>query len=260
MNKLKDKVTIITGGNSGIGKSTAHLFAKEGAKVVILARRQKEGLQVQNSIINKGGICIFIKCDITNVNEISKAIEIIISNFGKIDILFNNAGIASSNNFPDEDNDEWDKIIKVNLTGTFYMSKAVWKYLIKSGEGAIVNMSSLAAQRGFSNNIYNLSGAPSASYYAAKAGIDALTRYLASLGGKHNIRVNCVRPGQIITDKSKGNDGNHKFKRTFDLLQILPNAGKPIDVANTVLFLVSEKSKFITGEIINIDGGMPGKL
>ena len=260
MDKLKDKVAIITGGNSGIGESTAHLFANEGAKVVILARREKEGFQVQKSIQQNGGTCLFIKCDVTNLNEINKAIKTIISNFKKIDILFNNAGMASSNNFPDENNDDWNSVIEVNLSGTFYMCKAVWQHLIKSNEGIIVNMSSLSAQRGFSNNIYNISGAPSASYYAAKAGIDALTRYLASIGGKHNIRVNCVRPGQIITEQAKGVDGNHKFKRTFDLLQILQNVGKPEDVANTVLFLASKDSKFITGEIINIDGGMPGKL
>ena len=171
MDKLKDKVAIITGGNSGIGESTAHLFANEGAKVVILARREKEGFQVQKSIQQNGGTCLFIKCDVTNLNEINKAIKTIISNFKKIDILFNNAGMASSNNFPDENNDDWNSVIEVNLSGTFYMCKAVWQHLIKSNEGIIVNMSSLSAQRGFSNNIYNISGGPSASYYASKAGI-----------------------------------------------------------------------------------------
>ncbi|MBN19465.1 MAG: hypothetical protein CL758_08345 [Chloroflexi bacterium] len=260
MAKLKDKVAIITGGNSGIGESTAHLFAKEGATVIILARRKKEGLEVQNYIQQNAGKSLFIKCDVTNSNDINKAIEIIINKFNRIDILFNNAGISSSDIFPDENKDNWESVIKVNLSGTFYMCQAVWKHLIKSNHGIIINMSSLAAQRGFSNYIYDLDGAPSASYYSAKAGIEALTRYLASIGGKHNIRVNCIRPGQIITDKAKGKDGNHKFKATFDLLQILKNPGKPENVAKTALFLASKDSEFITGEIINIDGGMPGKL
>ena len=260
MGRLENKVAIITGGNSGIGEATARLFAKEGAKVAILARRIKEGNQVKESINNSGGEATFIKCDVADSGSVEKAVKEVISKYGRLDLLFNNAGGGSVDNFPVETDDSWDKIISINLSGTFYMCRSAWQHLIDSGSGIIINMSSLAAQRGFSKNMYDLSGAPSASYYVAKAGIDAFTRYIAGMGGQHNIRVNAVRPGQILTAKTDDGEGNHLFKSAFDMLQILQYTGYPEDVANTVLFLASDESRFITGEIINIDGGMPAKL
>ncbi len=260
MGRLEHKVVIITGGNSGIGESTARLFSKEGAKVAILARRIKEGSKVKESINNMGGEAIFIKCDVSDSNNVNDAVEQVISQYGRLDVLFNNAGGGRVGNFPEENDDDWNQTIAANLSGAFYMCRAAWKHLIGSGSGKIINMSSLAAQRGFSKNMYDLSGAPSSSYYVAKAGIDAFTRYIAGVGGQYNIRVNAVRPGQILTDKTDDGQGNHLFKSAFDMLQILPTTGYPEDVANLVLFLASEESKFITGEIINIDGGMPAKL
>ena len=129
-----------------------------------------------------------------------------------------------------------------------------------------MNMSSLAAQRGFSPRMYEEFGTASTSYYAAKAGVDALTRYMAGIGGKHNIRVNGVRPGQIITPgATRGtiNDpdgGHHVFEKMFDMAQIIPGPGYSADVANLVLFLVSNESRFITAEIINVDGGVAAKI
>ena len=122
-------------------------------------------------------------------------------------------------------------------------------------------MSSLAASVGFSKNLLDLAGgAPGASYYAAKAGVDAFTRFTASMGGQHNIRVNCVRPGQIITPGATNPEGDHWFKNVFDLMQILEGPGQAEDVANVVLFLVSDDARFLTGEMINVDGGCPRKL
>ena len=180
--------------------------------------------------------------------------------------LFNNAGGGARSRFPDESNEEWDRVITVNLTGTFYVSRAVWPHLIDAGGGAVVNMSSLAAQRGFSPRMLEEFGTPSASYYAAKAGVDALTRYMAGVGGKHNIRVNCVRPGQILTPGATGgttsdpDGGHHVFEKLFNFAQILPGPGLPQDVANLVLFLASDESRFISGEIINVDGGVAAKI
>ena len=259
--KLDGKVAIVTGGNSGIGEATAHLFAKEGASVAILARREAEGHKVEKDIKNTGAECVFISCDVGSSKSIDKAVKNIADTYGKVDILFNNAGGGDRDNFPDETDDGWERVLNVNLSGTFYMCRAVWPFLIEAGGGAIVNMSSVAAQRGFSKNMYDLVGrGPSASYYAAKAGVDAFTRYAAGMGGQHNIRVNGVRPGQIITPLTDTGGGNHSLKEAFDMLQILDGPGYPIDVANTVLFLSSNESRFITGEIINIDGGMPAKL
>lgn len=259
--RLDGRVAIITGGNSGIGEATSHLFAKEGAKVVLMARREEQGLKVQDAIRAEGGDATFIACDVGDRKAVDAAVEKAVETYGGLNILFNNAGGGSGQMFPDEDDENWDRIIRINLTGTFYMSRAAWPHLLEAGGGAIVNMSSLAASVGFSKNMLDLAGgAPGASYYAAKAGVDALTRFLASVGGHHKIRVNCVRPGQILTPGATNPDGDHWFKKVFDLTQILEFPGEPIDVANVALFLASDEARFLTGELINVDGGVPRKL
>lgn len=259
--RLADQVAIVTGGNSGIGEGTARLFAKEGAKVALLARREEEGYAVEQSIRDGGGEALFVRCDVSDREQVDAAVQKVVDEYGRIDVLFNNAGGGDRGNFPNEEDDGWNRVISVNLTGTFYMCRAVWPHMIAGGGGKIVNMSSVAAVRGFSKKMYDLVGRyPSASYYAAKAGVDAFTRYAASMGGQHNIRVNCVRPGQIITPLTDVGGGHHSLEAMFDFIQILDGAGYPEDVANLVLFLVSEESRFITGEIVNVDGGMPGKL
>ena len=260
-NRLEGQVAIVTGGNSGIGEATAHLFASEGAKVAILARREDEGLRAQEAITGEGGEAKFITCDVMDRKSVDAAVEKTVETYGTVNVLFNNAGFGAGQNFPNEDDESWDMVIKVNLSGTFYMSRAVWPHMIEAGGGSIVNMSSIAAVVGFSKNMYDLTGrVPSSSYYVAKAGIDAFTRYTASVGGQHNIRVNCVRPGQIITPGATRGEQDHVFKAVFDMTQILEGPGYPEDVANLVLFLASHEARFITGEIVNIDGGSPRKL
>ncbi len=259
--KLAGQVAIVTGGNSGIGEGAARLFAREGASVAILARREKEGHAVESSIRDDGGEALFVRCDVSDSEQVNSAVRTVLDKYGRIDALFNNAGGGDRGNFPNENDDAWDRVLSVNLTGTFYMCRAVWPHMINAGGGRIVNMSSVAAVRGFSKKMYDLVGRyPSASYYAAKAGVDAFTRYAASMGGQHNIRVNCVRPGQIITPLTDVGGGHHSLEAMFDAIQILDGVGYPTDVANLVQFLVSDESRFITGEIINVDGGMPGKL
>ncbi len=264
--RLDGKVTVVTGGNSGIGESTARLFASEGARVLLLARREEQGIAVQNSINSDGGESTFVQCDVGDPDSVNAAINKAAGIYGGIHVLFNNAGHGGGGDFPNSTDEEWNSVINDNLNGTFYVSRAVWPHLIASGGGAIVNMSSLAAQRGFSPKMIDEFGATAPAYYAAKAGIDALTRYMAGVGGKHNIRVNCVRPGQILTPgATRGtiNDadgGHHVFESMFDFAQIIPGPGYPIDVANVVLFLVSDESRFVTSEMINIDGGVAAKI
>ena len=264
--RLDSKVAIVTGGNSGIGETTAHTFSKEGAKVVLMARREEEGKAVEAAIRENGGDATFVACDVRDNDSVKQAVDAAASTYGQIDILFNNAGGGAGSQFPNEPEEEWCRVIDVNLTGTFYMSQAVWPHLVKAGGGAVVNMSSLAAQRGFSPAMADAYGATSASYYAAKAGVDALTRYMAGIGGRNNIRVNCVRPGQILTPgatrgTSRDPDGGHHvFEKMFDFHQIIPGPGVPEDVANLVLFLVSDESRFLTAEIINVDGGVAAKI
>ena len=264
--RLKSKVAIVTGGNSGIGETTAHTFAQEGANVILMARREAEGRAVEDAIRAEGGEATFFTCDVRDNDSVKQAVAAAADTYGRIDILFNNAGGGAGGHFPDEPDEEWIRVIEVNLTGTFFVSKAVWPHLVAAGGGAVVNMSSLAAQRGFSPAMADAYGATSSSYYAAKAGVDALTRYMAGVGGKSNIRVNCVRPGQILTPgatrgTSRDPDGGHHvFEKMFDFHQIIQGPGYPQDVANLVLFLVSDESRFLTAEIINVDGGVAAKI
>ena len=264
--RLKGKVAIITGGNSGIGESTGRLFAEEGARVVLMARREEQGQAVANSICDSGGEAVFVSCDVGDNESVNSAVQKAADEWGRVDLLFNNAGGGAGSSFPNEPIEEWQRVIHTNLTGTFYMSQAVWPHLIEAGGGAVVNMSSLAAQRGFSPAIKKEFGTTSSSYYAAKAGVDALTRYMAGVGGEDNIRVNCVRPGQILTPGATGgtsNDpdgGHHVFEKMFEYFQIVKGPGYPVDVANLVLFLSSDESRFISGEMINVDGGVAAKI
>lgn len=244
-----------------MGEATAQLFAKNGARVVLMARRKHLGLKVQEDIKKDGGEATFIPCDVSNRSSVDAAVEASVSRYGTVNILFNNAGATVGENFPDETDEGWHRVIDVNLSGTFYMSRAVWPHMVAVGGGVILNNSSIAAVIGFSKKMYELTGgAPPSSYYASKAGIEAFTRYTASVGGQHNIRVNCIRPGQVLTPGSTGGNAHHHAKGIFDMTQILEGPAYPEDVAKLALFLVSGASRFITGEIINIDGGTPRKL
>ena len=264
--RLDGKVAIITGGNSGIGEGTAHLLAKEGARVILMARREEQGQAVASAIRDEGGEVTFISCDVGDEDSVESAIAEAAGTYGAIHILFNNAGGGGRGHFPDEPTEEFSRVINVNLNGTYYVSRAAWPHIVAAGGGAVVNMSSLAAQRGASPKMHEMFGSTSASYWAAKAGVDALTRYMAGVGGAHNIRVNGIRPGQIMTPgATRGtitdpDGGHHAFEKLFDLMQIVEGPGYPVDVANLVLFLVSDESRFITSEIINIDGGVAAKI
>ena len=143
--KLAGKVAIITGGSDGIGEATALLFAEEGAKVVIMARGETKGLNVQENIRSKGGDATYISCDVANSESVRNAVASAVSQYNSVNILVNNAGGGMGGLFPNEDDDTFDATIRVNLHGTFYMSKAVWPHLEKAGGGAIVNVSSVAA-------------------------------------------------------------------------------------------------------------------
>ena len=264
--RLAGKVAVITGGNSGIGETTGQVFAREGAKVILMARREEQGQAVAKGIRDAGGEATFIRCDVGDDDSVRQAVAQAADAHGAINVLFNNAGGGSGSQFPNEPNSEWHRVVNTNLTGTFYVSRAVWPHLVAAGGGTVVNMSSLAAQRGFSSRMQDEFGTTSASYYAAKAGVDALTRYMAGTGGRHNIRVNCVRPGQILTPGATGgtskdaDGGHHVFEKMFDFAQIVQGPGYPQDVANLVLFLACDESRFVNGEIINVDGGVAAKI
>jgi 3-oxoacyl-[acyl-carrier protein] reductase len=259
--RLQNKVAIITGGNSGIGEATARLFAKQGGKVAILARRESEGRAVQDAIRAEGGEATFIPCDVTSHPAVEAAVAQTVATYGGLHVLVNNSGGGAREMFPEESDETWDRVLRVNLTACFLTCRAAWPHLINAGSSAIVNVSSLAAVSGVSDAVLErFPTLPSASYIAAKAGLEGFTRYTASLGGRHNIRVNCVRPGQILTKRLTTAAGEHVFARHFEMWQLIQGPGYAEDVANAILFLASEESRFITAEMMNIDGGAAAKL
>lgn len=259
--RLHGRVALITGGNHGIGEATALRFAEEGAKVSLLARRRDEGLRVQQAIREKSGDATFFECDVTDRAAVEAAVSQTVKTYGALHVLFNNAGGGAGDRFPAESEEVWNHVLRVNLTGTFLVCRAAWPHLITAGGGAIINMSSLAAVVGISQTILEAQHFfPCASYGVAKAGIEAFTRYIAALGAPHNIRVNCVRPGQILTPRLTTESGGHRVGAILNQVQLIKGPGAAADVANAVLFLASDEARFITAEVMNIDGGAAAKL
>lgn len=233
---LKGKVAIITGSTSGMGKSAAFLFAKHGCKVVVVGRNEEEGKKVAEKIKKNA---MFVKCDVSDESCVKKMIDEVIKKFGKIDILYNNAGILLQKPIDLTSAEEFESVIKVNLEGQFLCAKYA---LAKMKQGAsIINTASIAGLVGF----------PAlTAYCASKGGIIALTRQLALDLAKKGIRVNCICPGAIDTPMTKGVT-EEQIKQMVPLGRI----GKPEEVANLALFLASDASSYITGSIIVIDGG-----
>ncbi len=260
--KLHDQHAIVTGGNSGIGEATARLFAEEGARVSILARRQAEGELVADSIGRTSGTAEFVQCDVTDKTAVKKAIGVATNRFGPVSALFNNAGGALPGEFPRESVETFVATVELNLVSTFHVTQACWDSMVQAGGGTIVNMSSLAAVAGMSRaQRASVPGIPNAGYAASKAAIEAFTRYVAASGANVGIRANAVRPGLIMTPiQARMPDGELALGPYFELTQVSEGPGYPEDVASTVLFLSCEDSRFINGQVINIDGGAAGKI
>jgi NAD(P)-dependent dehydrogenase (short-subunit alcohol dehydrogenase family) len=248
--RLKDKVAIVVGAGSirpgiGNGKATAILFAKEGAKVACVDLRLDAAEETVGTIKSQGGQAIAISADATKEEGARKIIERVISDFGKIDILFNNVGIGLGDRGLKITEKDWDTVMNTNLKGIMAVCKYVVPEMIKDGGGAIVNNASMAAFYGH----YNY------PYAASKAGVVALTRSLAVGLAKYNIRVNCVAPGLIATPMVEGLMGPRRDS-TVEQRVPLKRHGKAEEVAYAVLFLASDEASFITGQSICVDGGM----
>jgi NAD(P)-dependent dehydrogenase (short-subunit alcohol dehydrogenase family) len=248
---LEGKVALITGGNSGIGKATALVFCREGARVVIAARREQEGLETIELIKQRGGEAIFIQVDITQVSQVKAMMDKTIAIFGQLDCAFNNAGRPGDAGAPTHEYPEeiWQQVMNVNLTGTFLCLKYELQQMVKQGKGVIVNDASIAGLRG-SKEI-------SASYVTSKHAIVGLTRSVALEYANKGIRVNAVCPGWIKTDMVEGAFERHPDLETSIIDQTaLGRVGTPEEVAEAVIWLCSDSASYVTGHMLVVDGGM----
>ncbi len=243
--RFEDKVVLITGASRGIGKATALLFAKEGAKVIVnFNKAEKEASNVVKEISRIGSDAIAIKCDVSKEEEVKKMISEGVKKFGKIDILINNAGIVFDIPLFEKTVEQWNRTLGVNLTGVFLCSKHAAPHLRKQKTAAIVNVSS-------TNGLDTLS-TESADYDASKSGVISLTKNLATELAP-NIRVNCVAPGWVNTDINKDLPKDYIDEETEHIL--MKRFGRPEEIAGVVLFLASDDASFITGTTLVVDGG-----
>lgn len=243
--KLKDRVAIVTGAARGIGKAIAWTFAREGASVA-LVDVEKPGVEtLQKEIGRKGGQAIAVPCDVSKASEVKQMVDQVERVYGRIDILVNNAGIIRRGTIETVTEEDWDRVIEVNLKGPFNCSKAVVEIMKRQGYGKIVNVSSIAGKMG------DITSAP--GYGPSKAGLDALTKTLARQLAPYGINVNGVAPHAIETEMS-AEWSPEKRKAIVDAIP-LKRLGKPEDVAEAVVFLASEQASFITGEILDVNGG-----
>jgi len=250
--RLKEKVAIITGAGSGQGRASAKLFASEGAKVVIAEWNEENGKQVEEEIRAAGHEAVFMKTDVSNEENVRNVINQVVERYGRIDVLFNNAGIGFSARSKytmapllETPLEDWNQILGINLNGVYLMAKYTVPIMIKQNGGSIVNNSSL-------NGILGVTGAD--AYTASKGGVVALTRVMAVDYGKHNIRVNCICPGAIDTPMIAEVLSVEEIAKNYEAGP-LGRVGKPEEIANAALFLSSDESSYITGLIMPVDGG-----
>lgn len=243
---LKGKCAVITGASRGIGKCIAKKFAKEGANVVINYRNnEEEALKVKKELEDLGSQVLVVKADVSELEQAENLIKEAKKEFGRVDILVNNAGITKDNLIIRMKEEDFDSVIKTNLKGAFNCLKAVTPIMLKQKYGKIVNMASVVGVVGNPGQV---------NYCASKAGLIGMTKSLAKEIGSRNITVNAIAPGFIDTDMTKILSDDQKKKI---LSQITLNKfGNVEDIANVALFLGSENSNYITGQVIHVDGGM----
>ena len=244
---LKGKVALITGASRGIGRATAEKLAQNGANIALNFKGNKEAaMEVRDNISRYGVECFLCQADVRDYKEVGKMVSLVVEHLGKIDILVNNAGIARNMLFSDMSTDDWHNVIDTNLTGAFNVCKQVSPYMTAQKSGKIINISSIGGTKAI-DGISN--------YSASKAGIMAFTRVLGRELIKNNINVNCIAPGLVNTDllmKDVSEEVHEALKAQVPAGRI----GEPEEVADMVLYLCQEQSRYIVGQTFIIDGGL----
>ncbi len=246
--KLNNKVAILTAAaGAGIGKATARTFAREGARVVITDAHEERSKQVALEIKEEFKVdTIGIKCDVLSLQEIKEVVRVTLNEFGRIDILFNNAGTNRPSRIVDMTDENWDIVMGVSLRSVFYFTREVLPFMIQQNSGRIISVTSVAGFRGLA--------AGHAHYAAAKAGVMAFTRCLAMEAAPYRITANTIAPSFIYNEFIPGLYPQEEIQRMLDEIPY-PRKGVPQDVANTALFLASDEGEYITGQTICVTGG-----
>jgi len=250
--RLEGKITLITGSGSGIGKSTALLFAKEGATVIVNDLDAAKGTETVEEITAAGGKAMFIQADVTNPDSVKTMVDQAIAAYGRIDVLFNNAGISGVGALHEVEPEVWDRVMTVNIKGVYLPSKYVVAHMMEQKSGSIINMSSCIAEIGLARR---------ASYAATKGAVLALTKSMQVDYAPYGIRVNALLPGTILTPfvedyLRKSYDDPEAAYASLKTRQLSGDLGRPEDVAKAAVFLASDDSKFMMGSPLYIDGGV----
>jgi 3-oxoacyl-[acyl-carrier protein] reductase len=243
--ELKGKIALVTGAAQGIGRAIALLLAQKGADIVISDINLEKAEEMAKEIEALGRKAMAIKVDVANTNDVERMVEAILERFGQIDILVNNAGIARDKLILRMTEEDWDSVLNVNLKGTFNCTKAVIKHMSKQRKGKIVNIASVVGEMG---------NVGQANYSASKAGVIGFTKTIAREFAQRGINVNAIAPGYIETPMTEAL--TEKVKEGLRRMIPMERLGRPDDVAQAVLFLVSEASSYITGQVLNVNGGI----
>ncbi len=243
--ELKGKVALVTGAAQGIGKAIALLLARKGADIVISDILLEKAEETAREIEALGQKAMAVRANVAVLDEVEKMVQAVYDRFGKIDILINNAGITRDKLLLRMTEEEWDAVLNINLKGTFNCTKAVVRYMSKQRSGKIVNIASVVGEMG---------NAGQANYSASKAGVIGFTKTVAREFASRGININAIAPGYIVTPMTDAL--SEKAKEELKRMIPMERLGQPEDVAQGVLFLVSEASSYITGQVLNVNGGI----